>query len=405
MDFKEVLHMALSSIYTNKLRSILTALGIFIGVVTIISMQALIQGLNSSVQDELAHIGTNTFYIQKFPAIYTDEAKYRKRNDITLKEAEAIEEKAQLVTMVAPSATELGITLKHGREKTNPTVILVGGTQDWHRTNGYMVEQGQFISRFDIKNKRAVCVIGVRIVEKLFPFQDPLDKEVIIDGTEFKVAGIFEERGSFFGQDLDSITFIPISTFSKKYGKKRSLTIALKTTSAEVLNDAMDEVIGILRCERGVPPGKENDFEVITQSTLISTWENLTDIIRFAGIGICVISLLVGGIGVMNIMLVSVSERTREIGIRKAVGAKPKDIMLQFLTESVLICEFGGFIAVGLSFIAEKLVASYTQLPIAIPLWSIFLGLGFVSLVGIFFGFYPADKASRLDPIYALRFE
>jgi len=405
MKFREILYMAVSSIRTNKVRSILTTLGILIGVVTIISMQSLIKGLNDSVADELSFIGANTFYVQKFPAIYTDETKYDDRQDVTMRDAAAIEKKAQLVAMVAPSDVQLGVTVKHRRKKTSPSVVLVGGTQDWHRTNGFVVDEGRFLTRFDIKGRRPVCVIGVSVAEKVFPFQDPLGKDVVIDGTRFNVVGIFEERGSFFGQDRDNVVVIPLTAFGKKYGKKRTITIALKAKSTKVLHDAMDEVINILRVDRGLAFNEKNDFEVITQDTLMDTWENMTQLIRIAGLGICFISLLVGGIGVMNIMLVSVTERTREIGIRKAVGAKPRDIMMQFLTEAILICEFGGLIGTGLAFFVAKLLGALTPLPVAIPLWSVFLGLGFVSLVGIFFGFYPADKAAGMNTIDALRFE
>jgi putative ABC transport system permease protein len=405
MNFTETLHLALNSLRSNKLRSILTTLGILIGVMTIISMQALIKGLNDSVEDELAYIGTNTFYVQKFPVIYSDASRYQNRKDITMNEAQAIEKRALLISMVAPADNQLGVTLRSGRKKTSPTVILVGSTQDWHRTNGYVVEEGRFLTRFDVMNNRAVCVLGVTVTEKLFPFQDPVGKHVLIDGSKFTVVGVFEERGALFGQDRDNLAVIPLSAFAMKYGKKRSLIIAMKARAPEILDEAMDEAIGILRVERRIPFGKKNDFEVITQDSLMDTWRNLTRLIRIAGTVICFISLLVGGIGVMNIMLVSVTERTREIGIRKAVGAKPKDIMLQFLTEAILICEFGGFIGVVLSFGIEQLLASLIQLPVAIPLWSIILGLGFVSLVGIFFGFYPADKAARLDTIRALHFE
>jgi len=368
-------------------------------------MQALIKGLNDSVEDELAYIGTNTFYIQKFPPISSDASRYRNRKDITMNEAIAIEKKATLISMVAPADNQVGVTVRSGRKKTSPTVILVGSTQDWHRTNGYVVEEGRFLSKFDVMNKRPVCVLGVTVSEKLFPLLDPVGKNVWIDGSKFTVVGVFEERGKLFGQDRDNLAIIPLSSFSIKYGKKRSLSIALKARAPEILDEAMDEVIGVLRAERRISFGKNNDFEIITQDSLMDTWKNLTRIIRLAGTIICFISLLVGGIGVMNIMLVSVTERTREIGIRKAVGAKPKDIMMQFLTEAILICEFGGLIGVVLSFGVERLLASLTQLPVAIPLWSIILALGFVSFVGIFFGFYPADKAARLDTIEALRFE
>jgi putative ABC transport system permease protein len=405
MDYKQVFSIALGAIRANRLRSILTTLGIVIGVLTVIVMQTFIQGLNRNVEKELAVIGTNTFYVQKYPAVMFRTSKYRNRKNVTLAEAKAIDKRATLVSLVAPEEYKMGITVRHSQEKTNPTVFLIGGTQDWHTTNGFFVEEGRFLSQFDIEHNRAVSVLGMEIVEKLFPFENAVGQQVLIDGRRFTVIGTFEEKGDFFGQSQDNFALIPISTFEKIYGQKRSIGIAVKALNPEILQEAMDEVTGILRVERGIPPGEPNDFEVITKDSLLETWKNLTNIVFGAAIGIGAISLLVGGIGVMNIMLVSVTERTREIGIRKAVGAKRKDILWQFLVEAVIICEIGGLIGVILGLVIGKLVNVFTPLPAAVPIWSIFLGLGFVSLVGIFFGIYPAAKAARLHPISALRYE
>lgn len=405
MDYKQVFSVALEAIRANKFRSILTTLGIVIGVLAVIAMQTLIQGLNNNVKKELAVIGTNTFYVQKYPAVTLSGSKYRNRKNVTLEESKAIERRATLVNLVAPEEYKFGITVRHGKEKTNPTVILIGGTQDWHTTNGFFLEEGRFLSEFDIEHNRQVCVLGIEIVEKLFPFEHAVDQQVLIDGRRFTVVGTYEEKGNFFGQSQDNYAIIPVSTFEKIFGQRRSIAIAVKALNPEILQEAMDEVTGILRVERGIPPGEPNDFEVITKDSLLETWKNLTNIVFTAAIGICAISLLVGGIGVMNIMLVSVTERTREIGIRKAVGAKRKDILWQFLVEAVIICEIGGLIGVILGLVLGKLIDMFTPLPGAIPIWSICLGLGFVSLVGIFFGIYPAAKAARLHPISALRYE
>jgi putative ABC transport system permease protein len=405
MDFKQTIVVALNAIRANKLRSILTTLGIVIGVLTVISMQTFIQGLNNNVNRELSVIGTNTFYVQKYPAVTLDISKYRNRKNITEEDVRAIEKLATLVSLVAPEDFKFGATVRYGRNKTNPTIFIGGGTEAWQSTNGFFVEEGRFLSDFDVQQKRQVCVLGLDIVEKLFPFEPAVDKEVLIDGRRFTVIGVFEEKGTFFGQNRDAIVLIPISTFEKIYGDKRSLGIAIKATDPELLQEAMDEVTGILRVNRGVAPGQPNDFEVLTKDSLMETWRNLTKIIFAAAIGMCLISLLVGGIGVMNIMLVSVTERTREIGIRKAVGARHRDILMQFLVETIVICEIGGLIGVVLGLGIGKLVSTFTSLPAAVPVWSIFLGLGFVSLVGIFFGIYPAAKAARLHPIAALRYE
>jgi len=402
MNFTEILVLAFAAIRANKLRSILTTLGIVVGVLTVIAMQTFIQGLNNMVTRELAVVGSHTFFVQKYPAITLGVAKFRNRKNITTAHAEAIAERATLVNLVAPESFKFGVTVKSGRKKTNPDVFLLGGTESWQATNGFFVEEGRFLTGLDVERNRSVCVLGLDIVEKLFPFQEPVGRNVLIDGNRFTVVGVFEEKGSFFGQNRDNIALIPITAFEKVYGSKRSVQIAIKASNPELLQDAMDEVIGILRVERGLAPGEANDFEVVTKDSLMETWKNLTNITFSAAIGIALISLLVGGIGVMNIMLVSVTERTREIGIRKAVGAKRRDILLQFLAEAVVICQIGGMIGVLLGVGLGKLIGAVTSFPVAVPLWSIVVGLGFVSMVGIFFGIYPAAKAARLSPIDAL---
>jgi len=405
MNFAEIFSEAIAAIRAHPLRSVLTTLGIAIGVLTIISMQTFIEGLDNKVASELSAIGANTFYVQKYPAVTFDISQFRNRQNLTLEHADAIDERARLVSLVAPEHFKFPAVVKHGREKTNPEIFLLGGTEAWQETNGFFVEEGRFLSRFDVRHRRPVCVLGIDIVEKLFPFERAINREVLIDGHRFEVVGVFEEKGSFFGSNRDNIALIPITTFEKVYGEKRSVQIGMKAVEPEFLQQAMDEVTGILRVERGVPPGAPNDFEIMTRDSLMDVWRDLTQIVFSAAIGICAISLLVGGIGVMNIMLVSVTERTREIGIRKAVGAKRRDIMVQFLVEAVIICLIGGFIGVALGLGLGKGIGSFTSLPAVVPLWSIFLAIGFVSLLGIFFGFYPAAKAARLLPVTALSYE
>ncbi len=407
MNLKEVFGVAMGALRANKLRSILTTLGIVIGVMTVIGMMTIIRGINVTVERELALIGTNTFYVRKFPAIVTHgiERRYRNRKDVTVDQAKAIEDRATLVSSVTPELYTWGQRVRYGGEKTNADVNVIGAAEEWQTINGRFVDTGRFLQSIDIRASRKVCIIGKDVVETLFPFQDPIGSEVRVGPEKFEVVGVLEEKGSSFGQSEDNYVIVPYTTFQHVFGKKSFIQIAIQARRPEQLDATIDEVIGILRVERKVPPGEENDFEILTKDSLMDTWRNLTKIVFAAAVGIALISLLVGGIGIMNIMLVSVTERTREIGIRKSVGGKRRDILWQFIAEAIVLSAVGGIIGIGFGIGLGKLVGSVTPLPAAVPVWAIFAGLGFSSIVGLFFGIYPAAKAARLDPIVALRYE
>ncbi len=407
MEIKESLSIALSALRTNKLRSILTTLGIVIGVMTVIGMMTIIRGINATVEEQFSQIGTNTFYIQKYPAISMGEfdEKYRNRKDLTIEQAEKIKEKANLVSMVSPEMFAWGERVKYGREKTNADVVVYGGSEDWQVINGRFVKDGRFLNKVDIHSARPICIIGTDIVETLFPFTDPIGKQIRVGANRYEVVGILEEKGSFFGQSQDNIVVLPYSVFQRAYGNRREVAIVVQAKRTELLNAAIDEVIGILRVARKVPPGKPNDFEIITRDSLTDTWKQLTGVVFAAAVGIAMISLLVGGIGIMNIMLVSVTERTREIGIRKSIGARRKDILWQFIVEAIVLSALGGIIGVVIGVGLGLLIGAISPLPAAVPIWAVFVGLGFSSMVGLFFGIYPAAKAARLNPIVALRYE
>ncbi|MFO7889636.1 MAG: ABC transporter permease [bacterium] len=407
MNIKESLMIALEALRTNKLRAVLTTLGIVIGVMTVIGMMTIVRGINATVEEQFEQIGTNTFYVQKYPAVRAGrlDEKYRNRADLTVELAEVIKERGRLVIRVNPELYKWGERVRFRGEKTNPDIVVYGASEDWQIINGRYVKSGRFIKNFDIRSSRKVCIIGMNIKEILFPFIDPVGQYVRVGSAKFQVIGVLEEKGSVFGQSEDNLVAIPYTTFHKVFGKEWDMNIAVQARTSEMLPAAIDEVIGILRVERKVPPGKENDFEIITRDSLTESWKNLTGVVFTASIGIAMISLLVGGIGIMNIMLVSVTERTREIGIRKSIGARRKDILWQFIVEAIVLSGIGGMIGVIFGVGLGQLVGAITPIPSVVPVWSIFVGLGFSSAVGLFFGIYPASKAARLDPITALRHE
>ncbi len=406
MQLKESLAVAVDAMRVNKLRSILTTLGIIIGVTTIIGMMSIIQGLQNYMVGELSILGSNTFQVQKNPPIqfgHLDE-KYRNRQRLTLEHAYAIK-RAPAVKAVGPEDWQFMKVVRYKEKKTNPDVIMAGATPEFQAANGYFVGEGRFITYEDVDLRRQVIVLGMDIVEMLFPHTNPIGKDVRVGAYKFKVIGTLEEQGSSFGQSKDNYVVIPITTCQKIYGDRRSLNITVQAQSVELLDTAIEQTIGVLRVVRKVPPGKPNDFEIFTSESLVDTFNDLSKYVKIAAIGIALISLLVGGIGIMNIMLVSVTERTREIGIRKSVGAKRSDILWQFITEAVILSNIGGVLGIIVGILLGILIGVASPLPTAIPIWAVFLGIGFCTMVGLFFGIYPAAKAARLEPIVALRYE
>ncbi|HNZ36725.1 MAG TPA: ABC transporter permease, partial [Candidatus Marinimicrobia bacterium] len=404
MNFDEGLKLAFQTVKSNKMRTFLTTLGIVIGVTAVIGMMSIINALDRYMTKSLSSIGGNVFWIQKYPAVQVGhlDQKYRMRKDLKYEHAEAIKRSATLVSAVSAEFFRWGKTVKYKDRATNPNVLVYGGDEYWADVNGRNISEGRMISLMDVQHRRAVAVLGADVAEKLFPFTYPIGEQVKIDGIRYEVIGVMEKMGQAMMGNQDNIVTIPNSTFIKTYGDWGSINIAVKAKSAETILDAMDQVTAILRIARKVPPGDENDFEVVTADSIMNTLRNLTGFIFIAAVIICGISLLVGGIGIMNIMLVSVTERTREIGIRKAVGAKRRHILTQFMTEAVGICLFGGLIGILLGVVVGLLIAQAFKLPPVIPLWSIFVGMGFSLLIGVVFGTYPALKAAKLDPIEAL---
>jgi len=402
----ESVKIAFEALRSYKMRTILTTLGIVIGVSTVITIVALVQGLNIAFEQQISKIGTTTLYISKFPWMMgnNDWFKFRNRPNITAHQAEQLKKLSKTAIAVAPTL----YTQRNFRYRNNTAegVTIVGSTADYMETSNALPENGRFLSETDVSHRRAVCILGQDVLKALFPTEDPIGKRITIGGRKFKVIGVAEKKGSIFGDSMDNMAVIPIGVFQSAFGARyRSVNIEVKVASPAMLDDAEIELTGLMRRLRGLASDEEDNFAVNQQSILMDTYKQLTGTLWAVAIGVGAISLLVGGIGIMNILLVSVTERTREIGIRKAIGARRFDIMMQFLIESLMLCALGVSIGVGLAVGLAKLIAATTPLPAAITAWVAVLGLVFVVAIGLFFGIYPARKAARLNPIEALRYE
>lgn len=404
---KESFRMAVDALKANKLRSILTLLGIAIGVFSVIGVMTAIRTMESSITSGLNVFGSNTFIIQKYPLIQMGhrDAKYRNRADITYDQFKYLKERAKLPTLITVAEGRGGIPIKYKDEQTRG-IYVAGGTVGALRTYNNFIADGRDLNQQDIDNYRRVTIIGMDIVDQLFPFEDPIDKTIKIGGTGYTIIGVIERMGELFGESQDNFLLIPITNYLQNYADRHtSLQITVEAASAELYDKTMDETIGIIRSIRKVPPGTENDFEVSSNAELIETFSNFTAGVKMFALAVSVIALVVAGIGIMNIMLVSVTERIKEIGIRKAIGATRRDILTQFLSEAVFLSEFGGIAGVILGIAGGNLVALLLKVPAQIPIdWAI-IGLVVCSVIGIGFGIYPAYKAAKLDPIDSLRYE
>ncbi|MCK4272002.1 ABC transporter permease [bacterium] len=403
-EIAESIRIAMGALRMHKIRAALTTLGILIGVTTVISLISLIQGLNRSFTGQVASLGSNVLYVEKFPWFsHEDWYKYRNRKDITRQQAEALAGMVITAEHVAP-VVYTRRPLKY-QDAWAEAILIRGTTPEYQEVADVSVEYGRFFSQVDDQRRNQVCVLGIAVVEALFKDVDPLHKRVRIGPYKFLVVGVKEKKGNLLGFNQDEDVIIPIRVFEKLFGTYRSLDIVVEAINAETMEETSEEVRWAMRLIRKVPPGEPDDFSINQQDMLTDMYQKVTGTIYLVMIGIGTIALVVGGIGIMNIMLVSVTERTREIGIRKALGARSRNILWQFLVEAVTLSSLGGVIGILIGFSLGKLIAAVSPLPAAVSMWSVFLGLGFSSAVGIFFGLYPAAKASRLDPIEALRYE
>ncbi len=403
--------MALETVRENKLRSALTILGVTVGVVTILAMVSIIQGLNKAFSEQIESLGSNTIFLAKFDASFGKPPgqEERQRKELTIEDADAIRDGVPTAVGVSPIQRVIAATIRF-KERQSDTPILMGVTPYYEFTNSQYVGQGRFIIDTDIKERSNVVVLGQDVVKALFPNdEDPIGAEVRIDGNPFHVVGVMSLLGSFFGQSRDNIAFIPLTTAQKYYPKIEQpqtvfIVIVRPRTRADV-RETMDGMRDILRVRRDVKQGEKDNFGMSSQDALLDIYNQLTGATYLVLTAVSAVALMIGGIGVMNIMLVSVTERTKEIGIRKAVGATRGSILTQFLIEAVVLTAIGGAIGVAIGEGLSLLINKYSPLPAYIPLWAIAVGLIASAGVGVIFGAFPAWKAANLDPIEALRFE
>lgn len=406
MNLGESFRISLSNIVSQKLRSALTLLGVVIGVMTIIATMSVIRGLQTMMEEEMSVLSAGVFQVQRYERNFNGNnrnAEYRPK--IGWREVEAIQENVPLASIVAPEVWRYQVTVKYKSEATNPNIIVAGGVPGFAPNNGYMVDRGRFITDMDVHFNRPVIVLGHGVANKLFPFRNPVGEYVTVNGNRAQVIGVFEERGGIFGGNDDYHCVVPLTTWTRWWGTEQSWFITVQVSDPARIEEGIEQTIAALRSARSLQPGDKNNFATFYSNQLVDTFNSMTRWIRVAAFGIASIALLVAGVGIMNIMLVTVTERTREIGVRKALGARRRSILGQFLVEAVILTEIGAAIGVGVGIAAAFLLGGAADLPIAVPVWSIFLGILFCSAIGLVFGTWPAWKASRLDPIVSLRHE
>ncbi|MEO0260839.1 MAG: ABC transporter permease [candidate division WOR-3 bacterium] len=419
MKISDLLYTSFHGLKTHKLRTGLTTLGIIIGIATVITMIAIIEGVNRFVYNVFGSIGSDLIYIQKWKWSFVVGRRgsdfwkeIEKRKDLEIEDAEAIKS-LKSIKGVAVTYPVLNVNEVKYKDKVLSVNDIEGVTPEYLYILNATIVKGRNFMDADNDFRRKVCIIGHFVAENLFEKEDEIDKEILIGNQKFTVIGVTEKKGEFLGQNLDNIIIMPLNT-ALLYFKPPSfgwmkafqtLRIVAKIKEGYKIDDVQEEIRLLLRQRRNLFFNAEEDFALNTQEMLLSAYRNLTMGIFFAMIGIASLALIVGGIGIMNIMLVSVTERTKEIGIRMAIGAKRRDILFQFLAESIFITLFGGILGLLLGIGFAKIVDILTPLPSYIPLWSIFVAVGFSSITGLFFGIYPATRASKLNPIEALRYE
>ncbi len=406
MSTLEAIRIALSAIWANRLRSVLTILGVIIGVTSVITIISAVEGLMASFEEQVSALGPSTFIVTKFGIITSDEDFFKalKRKDLTMEDRRAVEMGCRDCLEVGARAFNRA-KVKRGNKGLR-RVTIGGATANFIDIVDIEVAEGRSFTQMEYERRNQVAFVGPTIVEELLPGIDPLGKTIKINGRNFTIIGVAKKRGSFLGNNQDNFAMIPLSTHIKLFGRpKNNLNLMVKAASIEGLTDTEDQVRAILRARRGVKYNDDDDFSILTADNILAFVNNITQAARVALVAISSIALVVGGIVIMNIMMVSVSERTREIGIRKSIGARRKNILMQFLFEALILSVGGGLIGTALGIVLAIVLGSQISLPVTPSLMAIITGITISTCVGVFFGMYPAMKASKLDPIEALRFE
>jgi len=404
----EAFAIALASLRAAKLRSFLTLLGIILSTTTLIAVMSVIHGMDVYVAEKIADMGADGFVVVRFAFFGDwDPKKFlellKKNPELKVDEYEFLKSRATLVREIGMQSEATADVLKDGVRMED--VDVVGGTANLNILNNVQASTGRYISEGDYSNRRAVTFLGADVAEKYFTGQDPLGKSILIGGKSYEVVGVAKRIGSVFGQSQDNFVHIPISTFFKAFGARRSVNFTCHAIDHEHFTQAMDEVRALMRAYRHVAPGKEDNFMVFNSDSIMGAWESLTGAIAATAVAVVSVFMVVGGVVIMNIMLAVVTERTQEIGVRKSLGARRSDILRQFLIESAVLSGSGGLLGVLIAWAIAMIVRAATPVPMELPLSSVLVGVGLSATVGLFFGIYPAQKAAKLDPIEALRAE
>jgi putative ABC transport system permease protein len=405
-QFLEAVTIALGAIWTNKLRSFMTVLGNIVAVTSIIAVVSLIQGMDAAVTSAIVdEMGADSFQVRRRPPTFSEEEEERNRYNprVTLQDADAIKRFSPLVkTVMAEVGNNAEIAY---RDRTLESVRVRGVSPEYVSFSDYKIERGRLINPIEVERQRPVAIIGWDVADRLFADEDPLEKFVKVNGIHFRVVGVNEKKGAFFGNNQDEFVVIPLGAFQKLFGPRQSLNLSVKPHDASQIEQAMDEAAVAMRIERRLKPKEPNNFGMATADTFLRLFHAATSGIAMVLVGVVALSLVVGGIVIMNIMLMVVTERTQEIGLRKALGARRRDITWQILTESITLSMAGGIVGTTFGFTVAFVIASLTPLKAIVEPWSVAAGIGITALVGLFFGLYPAMRAARLDPIEALRKE